>query len=173
MSKEDMTLHLTSDDIDAFIEAFEGSDWRELNLKYGASHIYISKDANSKGIQSSDNLNKEVEDPYREYQIKKKQQKTPSNEQEENEELQNNWVAINAPNLGTFYRSPKPDAPPFVEVGQQVEEETEVCLIEVMKLFTQVRAGVNGTVKKICVEDAQMVEYGQTLIYIEPSEQGE
>ncbi|MGE4303194.1 MAG: acetyl-CoA carboxylase biotin carboxyl carrier protein subunit [Novosphingobium sp.] len=77
------------------------------------------------------------------------------------------WAAVQAPNLGTFYRSPKPGAAPFVEVGKRVDAATEVCLIEVMKLFTSVQAGVAGVVKHIAVADAELVEGGQALIYIE------
>jgi acetyl-CoA carboxylase biotin carboxyl carrier protein len=79
-----------------------------------------------------------------------------------------NWVAVTAPNLGTFYRAPKPGAAPYVETGQKVRADTEVCLIEVMKLFTAVRAGTSGVIRQICVADGQMVEYGQTLLYIDP-----
>lgn len=77
------------------------------------------------------------------------------------------WVAVVAPNLGTFYRSPKPGAAPFVEIGQKVTPETEVCLIEVMKLFTSVKAGVSGTVRHAAAADAELVEGGQVLLYIE------
>lgn len=77
------------------------------------------------------------------------------------------WTAVVAPNLGTFYRSPKPGSPAFVEVGQSIAAGTEVCLIEVMKLFTSVRTEVAGTVRHIAAEDAQLVEGGQPLIYIE------
>ena len=79
-----------------------------------------------------------------------------------------NWVAVKAPNLGTFYRSPKPGSPPFVEIGQAVDVDTEVCLLEVMKLFTAVKAGVKGTVRQICVADADLVEGEQILFYVEP-----
>ena len=77
-------------------------------------------------------------------------------------------VVVRAPNLGTFYRAPKPGAPPYVAVGQRVEAATEVCLIEVMKLFTSVRAGVAGTVREMLVEDAELVEFDQPLFLIEP-----
>jgi acetyl-CoA carboxylase biotin carboxyl carrier protein len=77
-------------------------------------------------------------------------------------------VAVRAPNLGTFYQAPKPGAPPYVEVGQKVDADTEVCLIEVMKLFTPVKAGVSGTVREICASDGQMVEYEQVLVIVEP-----
>jgi acetyl-CoA carboxylase biotin carboxyl carrier protein len=79
------------------------------------------------------------------------------------------WIAVTAPNLGTFYRSPKPGAAAYVDIGQPVEVDTEICLIEVMKLFTAVRAGVTGIVRRICAKDAEMVEFGQTLFYIEPA----
>lgn len=77
------------------------------------------------------------------------------------------WAAVTAPNLGTFYRSPKPGSPAFVEVGQKVAVGTELCLIEVMKLFTSVRAEVAGTVRHIAAADAELVEGGQPLLYIE------
>lgn len=77
------------------------------------------------------------------------------------------WVPVIAPNLGTFYRSPKPGAPPFVEVGQEIAAGTELCLIEVMKLFTSVRSEVAGIVRHIAVADAELVDGGQPLIYIE------
>lgn len=76
------------------------------------------------------------------------------------------WTAIRAPNLGTFYRSPKPGSAPFVEVGQHVGVDTEVCLLEVMKLFTSVKAGVSGTIKQVCAIDAQLVEGDTILFYI-------
>ena len=77
-------------------------------------------------------------------------------------------VAVRAPNLGTFYRAPKPGAPAYVEVGQAITADTEVCLIEVMKLFTPVKSGVDGTVREICASDGQMVEYEQVLVIVEP-----
>ncbi len=73
---------------------------------------------------------------------------------------------VAAPLLGTFYRSPKPGAPPFVEVGTRVEEETIVAIIEVMKLMNTVRAGARGTVTEILVVDGALAEYGQPLLRV-------
>ena len=78
------------------------------------------------------------------------------------------WITVRAPNLGTFYRSPKPGAPPYVKVGQHVDPATELCLIEVMKLFTSVLAGVSGVMRQVLVEDAELVEFDQALFLIEP-----
>ena len=77
-------------------------------------------------------------------------------------------IPIKSPLLGIFYRSPKPGSPPFVETGSEVTEDDTVCLVEVMKLFNTVKAGVRGRIAKICAENNQMIEYNQTLFLIEP-----
>ena len=77
---------------------------------------------------------------------------------------------VPSPLLGTFYRAPKPGAPPFVEVGALVEEDTVVGIIEVMKLMNTVRAGVRGTVTEILAADGALVEYGQTLLRVRKSQ---
>ena len=73
---------------------------------------------------------------------------------------------ITAPLLGTFYRAPKPGAPPFVEVGSSVEEDTIVGIIEVMKLMNTVRAATRGTVVAVLAQDGALVEYGATLMRV-------
>jgi acetyl-CoA carboxylase biotin carboxyl carrier protein len=72
-----------------------------------------------------------------------------------------------APSVGVFWRSPEPSAPAFVEVGQRVEPDDPVCIVEVMKLFNHVPAGVRGTVQAVEVDNAAMVEHGQTLFLID------
>jgi acetyl-CoA carboxylase biotin carboxyl carrier protein len=79
-------------------------------------------------------------------------------------------VDVLATTMGHFYARPAPDAPPFVTVGTQVEADTTVGLIEVMKLFNGVPAGAAGTVAQICVQDAQLVEFGQVLMRVRPAE---
>ena len=77
-----------------------------------------------------------------------------------------NLQDVVAPLLGTFYRAPKPGAPPFVEVGATVEADTVVAIIEVMKLMNTVRAGVRGKVAEILPTDGALVEYGETLLRV-------
>jgi len=76
---------------------------------------------------------------------------------------------IKAPIVGTFYRAPEPGAPCFVEVGAAVQEDTTVGLIEVMKVFNAVKAGVRGTILEACVQNGQFVEYGQALFLVRPA----
>jgi len=83
------------------------------------------------------------------------------------EKLPPGMAAIRAPMLGTFYLTPKPGAPPFVKVGSWVKEDDPVCIIEVMKLFNTVKAGIQGRVVQIFAEQGQMVEYQQVLFFIE------
>ncbi len=76
-------------------------------------------------------------------------------------------VPITAPMVGTFYRAPKPDAPPFVAEGDAVEPGQAVCIIEAMKLFNEIQSEVQGRVAKILVENASPVEYGQLLMLVD------
>lgn len=75
---------------------------------------------------------------------------------------------VRAPMVGTFYRASAPGAAPYVTVGQPVEPDSTVCIIEVMKLMNSIEAGARGTVREILVENACAVEYGQVLMVIEP-----
>lgn len=74
---------------------------------------------------------------------------------------------LRSPMVGTFYRSVSPDAKPFVEVGQQVNEGDAVCIIEAMKMFNQIEAEQAGVISRILVEDGQPVEYDQPLFLLE------
>ena len=77
-------------------------------------------------------------------------------------------ISITSPMLGTFYRAPAPGESPFVDVGTVVDEDTTVCIIEVMKLFSTIKAEKRGRIARVSVEDGQLVEYGQVLFLLEP-----
>jgi len=74
--------------------------------------------------------------------------------------------AVNSPMVGTFYRSPSPDAKAFVDVGSKVTKGDTLCIIEAMKLLNEIEADATGTIKKILLENGQPVEYGETLFII-------
>jgi acetyl-CoA carboxylase biotin carboxyl carrier protein len=77
------------------------------------------------------------------------------------------FETIDSPIVGTFYRSPSPDAEPFVAIGKRVEADTVVCIIEAMKVMNEIKAEKSGVIKEILVGDATPVEYGQSLFVIE------
>ena len=95
------------------------------------------------------------------------QSQTPSLDPETAE--QQGLYVVRAPMVGTFYRRPSPDKPPFVEEGSIVKEGDTLCLIEAMKIFNEIEAEKGGKVLKILVEDGSPVEYGQPLFIIDPS----
>ncbi|MGB4840047.1 MAG: acetyl-CoA carboxylase biotin carboxyl carrier protein [Saprospiraceae bacterium] len=78
-----------------------------------------------------------------------------------------NIMEIKSPIVGTFYRSPSPDKPLFVKVGDHVKEGDVVCIIEAMKLFNEIESDITGTIIKVLVEDASPVEYDQVLYLVE------
>ena len=77
-------------------------------------------------------------------------------------------LTVEAPMVGTFYRSPKPDAPPFVTEGDEVKEGQVICIVEAMKLMNEIEARVAGRIAKVVVENGQPVEFGQALFLVEP-----
>jgi acetyl-CoA carboxylase biotin carboxyl carrier protein len=155
----------TARDLEALMELFENSDWKELDLRMEGFELYLSKDpTRRRGVTAPAPMTVPASSP------------APTSgghaapvAPAATSVIPANWIAVRAPNLGTFYRAPKPGAAPYVELGQHVTADTEVCLIEVMKLFTSVRAGVAGTVRKVAVQDGEMVEHDQILLYIEPA----
>lgn len=80
---------------------------------------------------------------------------------------QQTGTPLTSPMVGTFYRAPSPGANPFVKVGDTVKKGQVVCIIEAMKLLNEVEADMDGTVKEVCVENGQPVEFGQSLFIIE------
>ncbi len=80
-----------------------------------------------------------------------------------------NYLTITSPIIGTFYRKPSPDKPVFVNVGDEVTEDSIVCIVEAMKLFNEIESEVSGKIVKILVEDSSPVEFGQPLFLVDPS----
>lgn len=79
---------------------------------------------------------------------------------------QEEGYVVKAPMVGTFYRAPSPNSPPFIDVGKSVNEGDTLCIIEAMKLLNEIEADVSGVVKKILVENGEPVEFGQPLFVI-------
>ena len=79
-----------------------------------------------------------------------------------------NYIEVRSPIVGTFYRAPSPDKPPYLKVGDTIEVGTVVCIVEAMKLFNEIESEVAGKVVKIMVEDASPVEYDQVLYLVDP-----
>ncbi|NCX96565.1 MAG: acetyl-CoA carboxylase biotin carboxyl carrier protein, partial [Chitinophagia bacterium] len=82
--------------------------------------------------------------------------------------MPDNLITVKSPMIGTFYRSPSPDKPPFASVGDKVSKGQALCIIEAMKLFNEIECEYNGTVVKVLVDDNSPVEYDQPLFLLQP-----
>jgi len=80
-----------------------------------------------------------------------------------------NEIEVKSPMIGTFYRSPSPEAGPYVEVGTEVTQESVVCIIEAMKVMNEIKSEVKGVITQVLVENAKPVEFGQPLFKVRPS----
>jgi acetyl-CoA carboxylase biotin carboxyl carrier protein len=153
-------------DIEALVRIFDASSWDELHVVTDGVEIYLSKNPQDR-LQATTITAPRTDLARPAIAVPSPAIMAPSDKTIAST-VPDGMIVVRAPNLGTFYRSPKPGAPPYVVIGQKVEPDTEVCLIEVMKLFTPVRAGTAGTVRQILAEDSQVVEFDQPLFLIEP-----
>jgi acetyl-CoA carboxylase biotin carboxyl carrier protein len=163
--------NLTPRDIESIVELFESADWNELELRYGESELFLSKRVGERPSWAVEGA--ALQQPAGPHPVltsdpgaTAKPSPAPAAALSA-PHTPAGHVVIEASSLGTFYRAAKPGVPPFVEIGDQVTPETELCLIEVMKLFTTLRAGVSGTVTKILAADGAMIERGQPLFIID------
>ncbi|MBI2802314.1 MAG: acetyl-CoA carboxylase, biotin carboxyl carrier protein [Gammaproteobacteria bacterium] len=161
---------VSAEDIESLIELFKQSGWDEMHLKTADLELFLSNDPNATGPRQTPAI--AVAGPaVAGSAAMPTTAAAPASAATIGHAaaIPDGTVAIRAPNLGTFYRAPKPGAPPYVELGQQIEITTEVGLIEVMKLFTPVQGSVRGVVREIRAKDGQMVEFDEPLIIVEPN----
>lgn len=156
-------------DVEALIRLFDQSNWDEMRLEVEGLSVVLSNDPNAGTRTAAPATAVPHSSPMAALSLAPARGSTPPQASTETTVVPEGLVAIRAPNLGTFYRAPKPGAAPYVELGNAIEPETEVCLIEVMKLFTPVKAGVRGKLVRVCVEDGRMVDYDAPLFLVEPA----
>ena len=89
------------------------------------------------------------------------------NVSQDEEEIENSKVVIKSPIVGTAYLAPEPKAKPFISIGKKIKKGETIMIVEAMKTMNHVPSSLDGTVKKICVEDGQPIEYDQVLIILE------
>lgn len=152
-------------DLESLIVLFQQSGWDELHLELDGLELFLSNDPQA----ALPHAGPPAGAPVAAGSVATAGAATPAPaDTAAADAVPEGWAVIRAPNLGTFYRAPKPGAAPYVDVGQRVTPDTEVCLIEVMKLFAPVRAGVAGVVREVRAADGQMVEFDTPLFVIEP-----
>ena len=161
---------ISTQDIEAIVDQFQRGDWREMHLRIGDVELFLSKDGNARLPErgASAPAAPAAAVAAAPAAASGHGATAPASVAPVGA-VPPGWVQIRAPSLGTFYRAPKPGAPKFVEVGATVTPESDLCLIEVMKLFTTLRSGVSGTVREVYVQDGELVEFDQPLFLIQPN----
>jgi acetyl-CoA carboxylase biotin carboxyl carrier protein len=157
---------LSREDIAEILRLVDASGYGELRLEVGDLKLYVRKDQDGGPPSLGTAARTAPAEPAR-GPAPEPPAEPPS--QGAADAIPEGMVAIRAPTLGAFYRAPAPGEPPFVEVGDTVEPTQDVGLIEVMKLFNAVQAGVAGRVVEIRPENGAMVEYGEVLMLVEPA----
>ena len=156
--------------VESLIRALDESSLDSLELERGGTRIRLSKTpapcGPSEGQAATQGPAAEAEASG---QPSAATAASPVPAEPQAEEPGGNYVEITSPMVGTFYRSPAPDAAPYVEVGARIGEGTVLCIIEAMKLMNELESDVSGTVMKVMVENAEPVEFGQVLFLIDPS----
>ncbi|MEW6674616.1 MAG: acetyl-CoA carboxylase biotin carboxyl carrier protein [Nitrospirota bacterium] len=139
------------EDLKELIELLKETDITELQIEKNGTKVKIKRE---KLISS-------IEMPVQKSAV------IPEKIAELEEETQR-LITVTSPIVGTFYRSPSPDAAPFVEVGLRVKKGQVLCIVEAMKLMNEIESEIEGIVIKALVENGQPVEYGEPLFLIEP-----
>lgn len=147
------------EDIKKLIELMEEKGVSELELKTRVGEVRLVRD-----VASAPQLPAAVPPPPTSIEFVPDPPPAPVPEQT----LDPNSTIL-SPMVGTFYRAPNPDAPPYVEAGSIVEKGDVVCIIEAMKMMNEIQAELRGRIAKILVANAEPVEYGQPLFVVEPS----
>ena len=156
-----------SDEVEALVAEFTASGMRELHVRCNDFEIYLSSDPQATGLDPGAVTVTEV---ARSPSSAASPAHTPARIAAAPRAVApDGLVFVRAPYMGTFYRSPKPGAPVFVDVGSDVTPDTDLCLVEVMKLFTAVRGPVAGRIHAVLAEDGQMVEVDQPLFELVPA----
>ena len=152
---------LTAEDVRRILELIDNSHYGELRLEIGDLRLYVRKSGEPAALAPNGAAPVAEDEPAA--TSEPSEPAAPPAEDDEGVSY------VTSPMVGMFYRSSAPDQPPFVEPGDVVADDDVVCLIEVMKLFNSITAGVPGRVKEVLVENGAMVEYGQRLLTIEPA----
>jgi acetyl-CoA carboxylase biotin carboxyl carrier protein len=161
-------LPISEDDIARLVKLFDEYGWDELHLEIDDARLTVARGAEGPKVELSSGEGRS-ERTVRESAPVAVETAVAETVAEETPALEPAGPLIRAPNLGTFWRQPKPGAPPYVEVGEVVDEDTTVCLIEVMKLFTPVKANMRGRVVEVLAKDGEMVEHDAPLFRLEPA----
>lgn len=156
------SLPLDPDDLRRLVSLFDEHQLSDLEIREEGVRVRLQAAQRKRPVTTEETETFEAEAD----EVEGLQPLAPASREPSPEEK--GWVAIHAPMTGTFYRAPGPNEPVLVEVGQPVEVDQVIGLIEAMKIFSEIRSEVNGTITDIPAHNGQMVQPGQVLAWVQP-----
>jgi acetyl-CoA carboxylase biotin carboxyl carrier protein len=156
-------MDLTPDDVRDVLRVLDSSDLDELHLELADLSLTVRREGAAGWTAEQQVLRAPVIEGTHGHDRPSEGAATPG------DEVGEGLVAVRPPLLGTFYRAPQPGSPPFVEVGDRVDEETVVGIVETMKMMTPVHAGVRGTVVEFRLGNGEFAEADAVLLVVEPA----
>lgn len=138
----------------SLIDRFENSSLSSIEIQQSDFRIKMEKGV---GRPSEVKNTPEVSEPL----------KTSENE-DDHESFEQEYVKVKAPIVGAFYAAPSPEEPPFVEIGEEVEAEQVLCLVEAMKMMNELKSPIHGIIRRIHGKDGELLEYDQVVFEVEP-----
>jgi len=157
---------MREDDIKRLVKIVEESNIGALEISRWGRTIKITKNAS---LNSGSPQQAEIQVPAASSAPAQQETQSSPPPSEEKSASGTNTIEIKSPMVGTFYRSPSPDANPYVDLDQTIKKGEVLCIIEAMKLMNEIESEVDGRIVEILVENAQPVEYNQPLFLIEPA----
>lgn len=175
-------MNLNHQDIQAILQILDSTSYDELQLESNDFSLDLKRGDNGAWSQNltTTSVAQEVavneitlgEFPANKLKSSNKQTSNQApqslNKTKEPTPTEEGLIDVRSPMVGTFYRSPQPGADSFVDIGEAVEENTIIAIIEVMKLMSSIPAKINGEIREILVKDAQLVEKGQLIMRVKP-----
>mgnify|MGYP002338727193 CR=1 FL=1 len=171
--------NLKMDHILKIMEQFEKTSIDTLKYKNDGEEILLTKNKNGKAVKVSKKDEKNItqmteeqesqeETSIQQTNNKNPEETTPTTDVPADKKEENNLISVESPIIGTFYASPTPGKPPFVQKGDKIKKGDVLCIIEAMKVMNKIESEHNGVIAEICMEDGQPVEYGSCLFKIKP-----
>lgn len=163
-------MDINIDQMKDLVSLFEKSSLSEITIKGEDYEISLKKNPSASPAGSAISVSREISSQDKMQEGEGDAAPKPGSEVKQKSD---GHVSITSPIVGTFYRSSSPDAEPYIDVGDRIEEGDTVCIVEAMKVMNEVKSELTGTIVEICVDDGTSVEYGEELFIVDPDGQSQ
>jgi acetyl-CoA carboxylase biotin carboxyl carrier protein len=151
------------DKLEEILSILKKNDITEFELTQEGTHLKLSRGTTQQVVVSNVPNIQAIEPAIIHHGVNGKAPTEPPQVR-----VNDNYIKVESPIVGTFYRKPSPDAAPFIKVGDQVEKGDTLCIVEAMKLMNEIESPCSGKIEEILLADGEVAEYGEILVLINP-----